>query len=114
MLCDTEVKSLDYYFYSVQNSVDMVTAYAEEDLQGVDDEQLQQHVENMRQYLEWVEMNSLLSFKTMIITTWTSLSHSLIEGWRPTISWLKILGIRFSCQKDLLFIILHLISRSQP
>lgn len=50
MLCDTEVKSLDYYFYSVQNSVDMVTAYAEEDLQGVDDEQLQQHVENMRQY----------------------------------------------------------------
>lgn len=50
MLCDTEAKSLDYYFNSVQNSVEIVTDHAQEDIEGLDDEQLQRHVENIREY----------------------------------------------------------------
>lgn len=50
MLCETGERSLDYYFDSVQNSVIKVTSYAEEDLKGLEADQLGDHVERMREY----------------------------------------------------------------
>ena len=50
MLCESGERSLDYYFDSVQNSVLKVTSYAEENLEGLDDEQLEKHVEEIREY----------------------------------------------------------------
>ena len=49
-LCESGVRSLDYYFDSVQNSVLRVTAFVEEDLEGMADAQLEQHIENARDY----------------------------------------------------------------
>ncbi len=50
MLCDSGGQSLDYYFESVQNSVLRVSAFVEEDLNGLDDEQFSKHMENAREY----------------------------------------------------------------
>ena len=50
MLCKNGEQSLDYYFDSVQNSVERVAAFVEEDLQGVSDEQLEQHMIDARQF----------------------------------------------------------------
>ena len=50
MLCESGERSLDYYFDSVQNSVLRVTSFVEEDLEGLDDEQLEKHMENARNY----------------------------------------------------------------
>lgn len=50
MLCESGERSLDYYFDSVQNSVLKVTSYAEEDLEGREEEQLEEHIENIREY----------------------------------------------------------------
>ena len=50
MLCESGQRSLDYYFDSVQNSVLKVTSYAEEDLEGREEEQLEEHIENIREY----------------------------------------------------------------
>ena len=50
MLCESGKQSLDYYFDSVQNSVLRVTAFVEEDLDGLEDEQLARHMENAREY----------------------------------------------------------------
>lgn len=50
MLCESGERSLDYYFDSVQNSVSRVTAFVEEDLEGLEDEQLEKHMENARNY----------------------------------------------------------------
>ncbi len=50
MLCESGARSLDYYFDSVQNSVSRVTAFVEDDLEGLEDEQLENHMENAREY----------------------------------------------------------------
>ena len=50
MLCESGEQSLNYYFDSVQNSVLRVSAFVEEDLDGLDDEHLAQHMENAREY----------------------------------------------------------------
>lgn len=50
MLCESGERSLDYYFDSVQNSVLKVKSFAEEDLDGTEDEQLEKHMENTRKY----------------------------------------------------------------
>ena len=50
MLCESGQRSLDYYFDSVQNSVLKVTSFVEEDLEGLEDEQLERHMENARNY----------------------------------------------------------------
>lgn len=52
MLCETGEKSLDYYFDSVQNSVLEVASYVEEDLEKTDEDQLEQHMENAREYFD--------------------------------------------------------------
>ena len=45
MLCESGQRSLDYYFDSVENSVLKVTSFAEEDLEGVEEQQLAEHIE---------------------------------------------------------------------
>lgn len=50
MLCETGERSLDYYFDSVQNSVLRVAAFVENDLEGLDDEKFEKHMENARDY----------------------------------------------------------------
>ncbi len=64
MLCESGERSLDYYFDSVQNSVLKVTSYAEENLEGLDDEQLEKHVEEIREYF------SLMASKTKGVLTY--------------------------------------------
>lgn len=44
LLCETGEKNLDYYFDSVEQSVEMVSAYVESDLDGLDDASLQAHI----------------------------------------------------------------------
>ncbi len=50
MLCKNGEQSLDYYFDSVQNSVERVAAFVEEDLEGTSEEQLRNHMEHARNY----------------------------------------------------------------
>ena len=50
MLCESGERSLNYYFDSVQNSVLRVASFVEEDLEGMNDEQLEKHMENAREY----------------------------------------------------------------
>ena len=45
LLCETGERNLDYYFDSVQKSVNKVAAFVEEDLDGLDDAQLARHME---------------------------------------------------------------------
>ena len=52
MLCETGEKNLDYYFKSVQKSVGKVASFVEDDIEGLDDRQLQEHVERVRKYFE--------------------------------------------------------------
>ena len=50
LLCESGEKNLDYYFESVEQSVEMVSAYVESDLDGtngIDDERLQQHIDSV-------------------------------------------------------------------
>lgn len=44
LLCETGEKNLDHYFESAAQTVDMVAAYTESDLSGLDDESLQAHL----------------------------------------------------------------------
>ena len=50
MLCKNGEKSLDYYFDSVQNSVESVADFVEEDLEGTSDKELSEHMERARNY----------------------------------------------------------------
>lgn len=50
MLCKNGEQSLDYYFDSVQNAIDRVASFVEEDLEGVSDEQLTDHMKRARNY----------------------------------------------------------------
>ncbi|SEH23060.1 Cache domain-containing protein [Selenomonas sp. KH1T6] len=45
LMCETGQKNLDAYFQSVEQSVEMVSAYVESDLNGLEDEKLQAHLE---------------------------------------------------------------------
>lgn len=47
LLCETGQKNLETYFKNVEQSVEMVQAYAEEDLDGLDDEHLQAHLDRV-------------------------------------------------------------------
>ena len=52
LLCETGVRNLDYYFNSTQKSVDRIAAYTESDLDGIDDEALENHVDRVRTYFD--------------------------------------------------------------
>mgnify|MGYP007122077155 FL=1 len=45
LLCETGQKDLNYYFQNVESSVKMVAAFIQSDLDGVDDEDLQTHID---------------------------------------------------------------------
>ena len=46
LLCETGQKDLNYYFQNVEGSVETVASYVESDLDGLDDEKLQAHMDN--------------------------------------------------------------------
>lgn len=50
MLCETGERNLDYYFNSVQKSLESVAAFVETDLEGLEREQLERHVNSVRTY----------------------------------------------------------------
>jgi len=52
LLCETGERNLDYYFDSVQKSVKKVSAFVEADLTGLDDDQLEAHMERVRQQFD--------------------------------------------------------------
>ena len=64
MLCENGQYSLNYYFDSVQGSVNNITAYVEGDLKGLDDSQLEEHMENARRYFDSVisQTNGVLTY----------------------------------------------------
>lgn len=47
LLCQTGQRDLDYYFHNVEQSVEMVSAYVESDLDGLEDVQLQAHLDRV-------------------------------------------------------------------
>ena len=51
-LCETGQKNLDNYFSSVEQSVEMVAAYIESDLDGTDDVHLQAHLDRVDEICE--------------------------------------------------------------
>ena len=52
LLCETGEKNLDYYFNSVQKSVERVASFAEADLEGTSDKALEKHMENVGEYFD--------------------------------------------------------------
>ena len=85
MLCESGERSLDYYFDSVQNSVLRVTSFAEEDLEGMNDKQLEKHVENIREYF------GMMASKTKGVLTYyyridPSVSSSVKGFWYTNLS----------------------------
>ena len=52
LLCETGEKNLDYYFNSVQKSVEKVATYVEADIDGTEDAKLEAHVERVGEYFD--------------------------------------------------------------
>lgn len=64
LLCDTGEKNLEYYFSSVQRSVEKVATFVEADLDGIDDENLSRHVDHARVYFDQMayKTNGVLTY----------------------------------------------------
>ena len=64
VLSETGKKNLDYYFSSVQKSVGNVSMYATSNISGLDDENLNQHVEKLKTYFDSVasKTNGVLTY----------------------------------------------------
>ena len=64
LLCDTGEKNLEYYFGSVQRSVEKVAAFVEADLDGIGDENLARHMDNVRMYFDQMayKTNGVLTY----------------------------------------------------
>ena len=64
MLCETGEKNLDYYFSSVEKSVQKMAAYTEKDLQGLDDENLAAHTQRVEGHFEEIanKTNGVLTY----------------------------------------------------
>ncbi len=52
LLCETGERNLDYYFNSVQRSVSKVASFVESDIDGLEDEQLEHHMERVRKQFD--------------------------------------------------------------
>lgn len=52
LLCETGERNLDYYFNSVQKSVGHVASFVQADLDGLEDEQLQAHMDRVGRYFD--------------------------------------------------------------
>ena len=64
LLCETGERNLDYYFSSVEKSVNKIASYTEKDLDGLSDEQLRYHTEHVRAYFEEIanKTNGVLTY----------------------------------------------------
>ena len=58
LLCETGQKNLDSYFEDVIQSVDTVSAYVEEDMDGIDEEHLQAHLDRVDGLFKKLEHNN--------------------------------------------------------
>lgn len=58
MLCKTGATNLDFYFNGVQNSVEKVSSFAQEDITELDDKEFNAHVERVRDYFGDVAKNT--------------------------------------------------------
>ena len=52
LLCETGERNLEYYFTSVQRSVRRVASFVTADLEGLEEQQLQRHMERVRKYFD--------------------------------------------------------------
>lgn len=52
LLCETGERNLDYYFNSVQKSVGRVASFVQADLDGLEDDQLQAHMDRVGKYFD--------------------------------------------------------------
>lgn len=52
LLCETGERNLDYYFNSVQRSIRKVESFVTSDLDGLEEQQLQRHMERVRKYFD--------------------------------------------------------------
>lgn len=51
-MCESGVRSLDYYFDSVEDTVIRVSSYAQDHLDGIDDDKLEKHMEIVNDYFD--------------------------------------------------------------
>ena len=58
LLCETGQKDLDYYFQNVEQSVKTVEAYVEDDLDVMDDENLQAHMDRVSDVFQKLAYNT--------------------------------------------------------
>ena len=58
LLCETGQKDLDYYFQNVEQSVKTVAAYVQSDLDGVDEEHLQAHMDRVNDIFQKLAYNT--------------------------------------------------------
>ncbi len=64
LLCETGQRNLDYYFDSVQKSVGKVADFVEEDLDGLEPEKLQAHMDRVDDYFD------VMAYKTNGVLTY--------------------------------------------
>lgn len=64
LMCETGQKNLDSYFISVERSVDLIATYVETDLEDTDLEDLDQHVDRVRDMFENIasQTNGVLTY----------------------------------------------------
>ncbi len=64
LLCETGERNLDYYFNSVEKSVQKVATFAEKDVDGLEADQLERHTERVRDFFEVIanRTNGVLTF----------------------------------------------------
>ncbi len=58
LLCETGQKDLNYYFQNVESSVKTVAAFIQSDLDGVDDEDLQTHIDRVSDVFQKLAYNT--------------------------------------------------------
>ena len=65
-LCESGVKNLDSYFDSVAQSVEIISDYTKNDLEGVDDESLTAHLDRVRELFATISSrtNGVLTYYT--------------------------------------------------
>ncbi len=64
LLCETGERNLDYYFNSVEKSVRKLLSYVEKDMDGLEEEQLQAHMDRVSRYFDEIanKTNGVLTY----------------------------------------------------